>query len=132
MNLFSLPPEDRIDSRDRGIDGLLRRHLEISLSRRFYDRCDSDAQVLLDACEWYLTNTASALTLVIVCEERAINWQVLNNIDQLGNFLASLSSTAKIQVYPPPGMGEPLLLRVDEISVYEDLLQNQGDPPYSP
>lgn len=121
MNLFSLPPEDRIDPRDRGVDGLLRRHLEVSLSKRFYDRCDRDAQVLLDACEWYLTNTASALTLVIVCAERSVNWHVLNNIDLLGNFLGSLSSTAKIQVYPPQGTGEPLLLRVDEIAVYQDL-----------
>jgi hypothetical protein len=129
MTLFSLPPEDRIDPRDRAIDGLLRRHLEVSLSKRFYDRCDRKAQILLDACEWHLTNTASALTLVMVCEERLVNWQVLNNIDLLGNYLASLSSTAKIQVYPPQGMGEPLLLRVDEISVYEDLFQNKGDPP---
>lgn len=129
MNLFSLPPEDRIAPRDRSIDRLLQRHLEVSLSKRFYDRCDSNAQALLDACEWYLMNTASALMLVIVCEERSVNWQILNNIDLLGNYLASLSSTAKIQVYPPSGMGEPLLLRVDEISVYEDLFQDKGDPP---
>jgi hypothetical protein len=129
MTLFSLPPEDRIDPRDRGIDGLLGQQLELSLSKRFYDRCDREAQALLDACEWYLTNTASALTLVIICEERSVNWRVLNNIDLLGNYLASLSSTAKIQVYPVQGMGEPLLLRVDEISVYQDLFQNKGDPP---
>jgi hypothetical protein len=122
MSLSALPPDDRINPRDHNIDLLLCRQLENTMGQHFYEGCDSSIQELLNACEWYLASSANALTLVIRCPDFITNWRVLNDIDQIGLYLEPFSRTAKVLIYPPPGLGEPLMLRVDEISVYKDIL----------
>jgi hypothetical protein len=122
MDKPSLPPDDLPSAKAARLDRLLRRQLEESTSKRFYEACDRITQVLLSSCEWYITTNASALTLVINCPDIATNWHILSNIVAIGSRLEQFSSSAKIRVCPPIGKGTPFEIRVDEISVYRDSL----------
>lgn len=122
MDKPSLPPDDLPPAKAGGLDRLLRRQLEESTSKRFYEACDRITQLLLSSCEWYITTNASALTLVINCPDVATNWYILSNIVAIGSRLEQFSSSAKIRVCPPIGKGTPFEIRVDEISVYRDSL----------
>lgn len=126
MNQPSLSPDDLPPSQPTRLDRILRRQLEDSTGKRFYTGCDRNLQALLSNCEWYITTNATALTLVIACPDRITNWRVLNHLVQLGSQLEQFSSRAKIRICPPMGMGTPLEMRVDEISVYQDSALGEG------
>jgi hypothetical protein len=121
MNTTSLPPDDLPSHHWTEQDAALRRKLEEAVNRCFYESCDGVTQSLLINCQWWFTITASALTLVIHCADRAINLRVVNNMVTIANLLKPFSKTARIQVCPPDGE-VPLEVRVDEISVYPDPL----------
>jgi hypothetical protein len=112
-----LPPSEFTQS-----DQVLHHQLEDVVRKYFYQACDGVTQSLLIRCEWLITITAHALTLVINCPDMSTNWRVLNNLVAIGGILAPFAPTGKLRICPPPGTGIPLEIRVDEISVYRDLL----------
>jgi hypothetical protein len=122
MNHPPLPSDDLPSFDASSIDNALRRQLEESIGKHFYQSCDGVTQGLLTSCEWYFTITTSALTLVIVCPDLATNWRVLHNIVPIGKQLERFADTAKIRVCPPVGSGTPFEIRVNEISIYRDSL----------
>lgn len=122
MNYPSLPPDDLPPSQTTRYDRILRRKLEDATGKHFYQACDRSTQILLSNCEWYITTHGTALTLVIACPDMVLNWRILNNIVEIGSWLEQLASSAKIRVCPPPSMGTPFEIRVNEISVYRDSL----------
>lgn len=115
MSLSSLPPADRPDPNDEDLDRLLRRQLEASLSKHFYESCNGVTQGLLTSGEWSLTNTGASLMLGLHCPDQSTHWRVLNNISHFGSQLAVFSKNARIHIAPPPGMGDPQVLQVCEI-----------------
>ncbi|HBB30353.1 MAG TPA: hypothetical protein DDZ80_32930 [Cyanobacteria bacterium UBA8803] len=114
-----LPPDDLPPAQPTGVDGRLRQQLDEATGTLFYEACDPDTKALLSSCEWYITTHARALTLAIACPDRETNWRVLHHVVPLATLLEQFSSTAKIRVYPPVGLGTPFEIRVDERSVYE-------------
>lgn len=120
MNPTFLSPDDLPPPTLTGVDEKLRRQLEASIAKRFYEGCDGVIQALLCQCEWTITTQATALTLVLTCPDMAVNWRVLHNIVPLANQLARFSMSAQIRVCPPSEIGTPFELRVDEIAVYDD------------
>ena len=122
MPIHSFSPDDLPPAEFGQVDQSLQRQLEESVSKHFYEACDGVTQGLLLRCEWHITTSANALTLVILCPDMMTNWRVLNNVVPLGKSLEQFISSAKIQVCPPVGMGTPFEIRVDEISVYRDSL----------
>ncbi|GAB4324493.1 MAG: hypothetical protein OHK0047_08890 [Leptolyngbyaceae cyanobacterium] len=118
----SLPPDDLPPAEALQSDRALHQQLEEAVNKRFYEACDGVTQALLLNCQWSVTITAEALTLIIHCPDITTNWRVLNNIVAIGSVLAVFSPSARICVCPPPDSGIPLEVRVDEISVYRDLL----------
>lgn len=112
-----LPPEDLPPVSITAFDQKLCRQLEESLAKRFYEACDGVVQGLLCQCNWHITTKASALTLVIACSDAAANWRVLHNLVLLANQLARFSAHAKIRICPPPEMGAPFELWIDEITI---------------
>lgn len=110
-----LPPEQLgIDDRD------LRRQLDLSLTQRFRQLCNSELQTLLNACAWAITTTTNVVTLVIVCPNRVTNWAILSQVVNLGNELAEFSTDARIRIYSTPEMLDQFEIRVDELSIYQD------------
>lgn len=122
MNTFFLPPDDLPPAQLSSLDEELRRQLEASTAKHFYEGCDGVTQSVLSSCDWHITSNSSALMLVITCPDMTINWRVLNNIVSIGNQLAQFSGGAKVRICPPEGIGTPFEIRVDEISVYRDSL----------
>lgn len=116
MNLAFLPPDDLPPLNLTAADQTLCRQLEASVSRRFYEACDGVIQGLLCQCDWHITTKASALTLVITCSNAAANWRVLHNLVLLANHLSQFNARAKIRICPPPEMGTPFELWLDEIT----------------
>lgn len=114
-----LPPDD-LPPEQLGLDDyVLRLKLDQSLTQRFQESCDAIAQTILANCEWSIKTITNIVTLVIVCPDRATNWQVLNQVIPLGNELAKLSQDAKLRIYATPEMLEMFEVRVDELSVYQ-------------
>lgn len=120
MNPTFLTPDDLPPTSASELDEKLRRQLESSIAKRFYEACDGVTQSLLCQCEWHITTQAAALTLVLICPDMAANWRVLNNITFLANQLARFTMSARIRVCPPAEAGIPFELRVDEIAIYDD------------
>lgn len=116
----SLPPDDLPSTQTNQSDAFLRRQLEDSVTRHFYESCDGVTQSLLMTCDWGLTTSSTALTLVINCPDMPTNWRVLNNIVPIANRLEKFAPTAKIRVCPPAELGSPYEIRVDEIAIYRD------------
>ena len=116
---MSLPPDDLPPSTTTDLDAGLRRQLELSTSKHFWETCDDPAQSLLMECNWTI-NAADTLMLVIHCPDQYSNWRVLSHITAIAHPLAQFSPHAKIRVYPPFGMGGPFDMRVDERSEYRD------------
>lgn len=125
-NTLALP--DDCANADARSDKMLCQQLEEYAGIYFYESCDRYTQSLLSSCEWHITTNSSALTLVITCPDSMVNWRVLKNIGQIGRWLEQLTSSAKIRVCPPIGMGTPSEIRVDELSVYQDSIE---DEPYN-
>jgi hypothetical protein len=117
MGLTFLPPEDLPPTSITAVDETLRCQLEKSVAKRFYEACDGVTQGLLCQCNWHITTQARALTLVIVCSSAAANWRVLHNLVLLANQLARFSPHAKIRICPPPELGTPFELWIDEIAI---------------
>lgn len=117
MGSTFLPPEDLPPVSITALDEKLCRQLEESVARRFYEACDGVVQGLLCQCNWHITTQATALTLVIGCANAAAHWRVLHNLVLLANQLARFSGHAKIRVCPPPELGEPFELWIDELAI---------------
>lgn len=117
MGLTFLPPEDLPPVSITAFDEKLRRQLEASVAKRFYEACDGVVQGLLCECNWHITTQATALTLVIVCANAAAHWRVLHNLVLLANQLALFSTHAKIRICPPPEFGNPFELWIDELAI---------------
>ena len=115
--LSALPPDDRPPASTSELDATLRRQLEASVNKHFFETCDGVAQSTLMECGWTVTST-DTLMLVIHCRDTATNRRVLNRIAKIADALAQFSRTAKIRVYPPEGEGSPFDMRVDERSEY--------------
>ncbi len=120
MNKPSLPPDDLPPVAATQLDRILRRQLEESTGKCFYQVCDRITQALLSTCEWYITTNSSALMLFIACPDVVTYWNIVSNIAQLGGRLERFASSAKIRVYPPVGKGTPFEIGVDEISADRD------------
>ncbi|MFM7427818.1 MAG: hypothetical protein ACKO7W_22940 [Elainella sp.] len=116
----ALPADDLPPDQLALDDRLLRRQLDASLTQRFQQQCDPACWRLLCRCDWSITTTANVATLVIVCPDRATNWQILHRVVDLGNSMAQFSQDAKLRIYPTPAMIEPFEIRVDEISIYRE------------
>ncbi|MDB9527245.1 hypothetical protein PN498_14695 [Oscillatoria sp. CS-180] len=114
---FALPPDDQPPASTTDLDATLRRRLELSMRKHFFEACDGSMQSLLMECSWTI-NIAEVLMLVIHCPDATTNWRVLNGMAQIAEFLAQTSPLAKIRVYPPMGMGGPFDMRVNERSEY--------------
>jgi hypothetical protein len=116
----SLPPEDLPRKETSPLDNQLKRELEQVTAEHFYCLCNPKIQKLLSSCEWYITNNANSLSLVIASPDMPTNWEILNHIVFLASWLEQFSPTGKIRIYPPLGKGSPIELRVDERSIYQD------------
>ncbi|MGK7938588.1 MAG: hypothetical protein AB4062_00215 [Crocosphaera sp.] len=101
-----LPPDDlpALDSSVRELSW----ELEEVTGEKFYNNCDPITQDLLRQCGWDVTIRSKGLTLVVICPNHGLNWRVLQSIPLLANSLQTLSNTAKIRIYPPPGTGTPM------------------------
>ncbi|EKQ71025.1 hypothetical protein OsccyDRAFT_1338 [Leptolyngbyaceae cyanobacterium JSC-12] len=117
-----LSPEDRPPVELGQVDRFLQRQLQEAVTKRFYEACDGVTQALLTCCDWQITAGKDVLTLMIQCPDMMTNWRVLNNVVSLGNTLQQFVPSAKIRICPPPETGTPFEIRVDEISVYRDLM----------
>jgi hypothetical protein len=113
----ALPPDDLPPLVWLDRDRQLRQELQAALCKYFYQACDGVTQGLLMLCEWHLLITGEALILVLQCPTQPISWRALNNVEPLGLALRHFSPTAKIRVCPPPDSGDPVEIRIDEISV---------------
>ena len=119
MTPTPLPPEDRPPQTTTDLDAGLRRQLELSASKHFFEACDGPTQSLLMECQWTIS-AADVLMLVIHCPDHLSNWRVLSHLAAIAHHLAQFSPQAKIRVYPPFGTGGPFDMRVDERSEYRD------------
>jgi hypothetical protein len=63
---------------------------------------------------------AKTAMLAIECPDLATCWRVLENIEAIAQLLEELA-IRKIRIAPPSHQGTPLEIRIDEISVYQDL-----------
>lgn len=116
MNKPCLPADDLPPVQATNLDKILRRQLEESTGKRFYEACDRITKALLSSCEWYVTTNTNALTLVIACPDLVTYWHIVSDIAQIGNKLEWFSSSAKIRICPPVGKGTPFEIRVNELS----------------
>ncbi len=119
MTPLSLPPEDLPPNAITEADDALRRQLELSTSKYFFEACEGSMQSLLMECSWTITMTDGPM-LVIYCPDGLHNWRVLSAMTAIASTLAKFSPQAKIRVYPPEGNGAPFDMRVDERSVYRE------------
>lgn len=119
MTPLPLPPEDLPPDAITEVDVALRRQLELSASKHFFEACDGSIQSLLMECGWTIAMT-DVPTLVIYCPDALQNWRVLGQMRSIARSLAQFSPQAKIRVHPPPGSGSPFVMRVDERSEYRD------------
>jgi hypothetical protein len=119
MTPITLPPEDLPPNTLTDTDLLLRRQLEISTSKLFFEACEGPIQSLLMECGWSITMTMVPM-LVIYCPDILHNWRVLSHMGAIAHSLAGFSPQAKIRVFPPTGTGDPFDLRVDERSQIRD------------
>ncbi|MEA5533453.1 hypothetical protein [Crocosphaera sp. XPORK-15E] len=101
-----LPPDDlpSLDPSYRQLSW----ELEEVAGELFYKYCDPITQDLLSRCGWDVTTAGKGLTLVILCPNSDLNWQVLQSIPLLAESLQELSPWAKIRIYPPAGMGSAM------------------------
>jgi len=120
MSYPNFHPDDLPSTYQDPADGILRRQLEESIGRRFYEACDGVTQGLLTSCEWYFLIEAGVLTLVLDCPDSGTIWRILNNIVALGSHLKLFSDAAKLRICPPISTGSPYDIRVDELSIYRD------------
>ncbi|MBE9137865.1 hypothetical protein IQ254_11785 [Nodosilinea sp. LEGE 07088] len=119
MTPLILPPEDLPPDSITETDLMLRRQLEISTSKLFFEACEGPIQSLLMECSWTITMTTVPM-LVIYCSDVLHNWRVLSHMRAIAHSLADFSPQAKIRVFPPAGTGDPFDLRVDERSQIRD------------
>lgn len=117
MNPTFLPPEDLPPTAPTALDEKLRQQLEASIAKRFYEACDGVTQALLCQCKWQITTQAIALTLAMDASNAAVHWRILHNLIPLANQLARFSPNAKIRISPPPELGKPFELQVNEIAI---------------
>ncbi|MEO0407621.1 MAG: hypothetical protein AAF289_09750 [Cyanobacteria bacterium P01_A01_bin.135] len=114
-----LPPDDRPPVSLSDLDVTIRRQLELSVSKHFFEACDGVTQSVLMECGWTV-RTAEALMLVVHCPDATTNWRVLNRVTKIADVLARFSKLAKVRVYPPSGTGDPFDMRVNERSEFRD------------
>lgn len=119
MSSHALPSDDRPPEVITDLDASLRRQLELSTSKHFFEACDGPTQSLLMECQWTI-NAAEVLMLIIHCPDHLSNWRVLSHMAAIAHHLAAFAPHAKIRVYPPFGTGGPFDMRVDERSEYRD------------
>lgn len=119
MNSFSLPSDDQPPAVATNFDISLRRQLEVSASKHFFEACDGPTQSLLMNCRWTIS-AGDVLLLKIYCADQLTNWRVLNHLPEIAVPLAQFGPHAKIRVHPPSGTGDPFVMRVDERSEYRD------------
>ncbi|MBP0022377.1 MAG: hypothetical protein J7647_33070 [Cyanobacteria bacterium SBLK] len=120
MVLPHLPPDDLPSPTLALEDRFLRHQLDLSLTQRFQQQCDPNILQLLATCEWSISTAANVATLIIVCPDRATNWQVLERVVELGNEMAKFSQDAKLRIYSSPKMGDRVEIRIDELSIYQE------------
>ncbi|WP_017298860.1 hypothetical protein [Nodosilinea nodulosa] len=114
--MLPLPPEDLPPDALSDADAVLRRQLELSTSRYFFEACEGSLQSLLMECRWSIS-LANVPMLVIYCPDALRNWRVLSRLTAIAHFLARFSPQAKIRVYSPSSTGAPLDVRVNEQGV---------------
>jgi hypothetical protein len=124
VSISALHPDDKPDPTDSDRDRYLNRQLVATLRKRFYENCNGVVQAVLTGSDWSMSNTGKGLLLEIRCPDQSLYCRILNYLAHLGTQLEVFSKTAQIQIDPPPDMGDPLLLAVDEIETYKDTLQS--------
>jgi hypothetical protein len=82
--------------------------LEEVAGERFYANCDPITQNLLTECGWDITITNKGLNLIVICPNHELNWEILQSIPLISDSLKTLSNSAQIRIYPPPGTGSPM------------------------
>jgi hypothetical protein len=116
----SLPSDDLPQPNSAYSDYQWRWQLDESISKHFYDACSDELRSLLGRCEWFTMSHAGVLLLVVNCPNAAVNDDVVNAIASLGSTLGRFAQHAKVRVCPPPDLGTPLEIQVDEIVTYQD------------
>ncbi|MGB3515122.1 MAG: hypothetical protein WBA43_01605 [Elainellaceae cyanobacterium] len=114
-----LHPDDSSPQDPSSLDQLLHRQLRQSVSRYFYESCDGVMQALLLSCQWQITTTADALTLVIHCPNPATHHRVLNYLPSLARYLARFGNTARIHIGSADSDAPALDIQVDDYSLTE-------------
>ena len=106
MNKPCLPPDDlpSLNPHDRQLCW----ELEDIVSELFFKSCDPITQDLISRCGWDVTTGSHGLTLIIICPNQDLNWQIIQSIPLLADSLQEFSSCSKIRIYPPPGMGSAM------------------------
>ncbi|MEM7727446.1 MAG: hypothetical protein AAF208_13925 [Cyanobacteria bacterium P01_A01_bin.45] len=115
-----LPPDDLPPPNHTFTDELLRRQLEYTICKQYYQSCDRITQTLLSHCHWEIDTKLAPTTLIIHCTDMETYWYILSNLPQLGGRLEKFANRAKIRVFPPAGKGAPFETRLDEIQFYKD------------
>jgi hypothetical protein len=114
MNYPSLSPEDLPPHDVTLSDRLIRRQLEDCLNHYFYTACVRQVQqsdrwqekrrsllALLSQCTWFVTMNATTAMLAIECPDLGICWRILENLEEIAQFLDRLA-IRKIRISPPP------------------------------
>jgi hypothetical protein len=117
MNPPLLHPDDSAPQEPSSFDQLLHRQLRQSVARYFYESCDGVIQALLLSCQWQMTTTVDAFTLIIHCSSINTHHRVLNYLPSLARHLAQFSPTAHIRVVSPDAAAPALDVRADDYSL---------------
>ncbi|MBW4512382.1 MAG: hypothetical protein KME64_38700 [Scytonematopsis contorta HA4267-MV1] len=120
MNKQQLPPDD-LPAEFTVYDEVLRRRLNESATKGFYESCDRITRALLSQTEWNLSTKPPIIRLVINCPSIEVYWYIISAITQIANRLDRLcDGKAIICVFPPKEYGAPFEMRVSEIFLYKD------------
>ncbi len=118
MNLSFLPPDDQpsLESCSE-----LQWEFDKVIKQYFYDDCDRLTQKLLSRCGWDIITDLQGLTLILICPNQANNWHILCHLDEFIGYLKKWPGEAKIRIYPPPGTGSSMEIRVSDPLIHQDL-----------
>ena len=114
MNKSFLTSDDSHSGNITQHDALLSRQLEKSIGKSFYQALDEITQALLSSCHWYFKSKASALTLIIICDNMKSYCNIQKALYRITKCLQKFANKVNISVSPPDGKGEPWHIIINE------------------
>lgn len=122
INRHRLPSDD-MPAEYTIYDEILRRKLDESVSKSFYEACNRILRALLSECEWKITTKPPIMRLVINCPDMENYWYILSAIVEIARKFEMFSdSKARVCIFPPKEYGGPFDMRVGEVFLYKDFL----------